>query len=564
MYSIDYFKTEPTQMRIGQVICIHGQYPCSLWYVKNIEDDDNQEDDYEYADENLDQGLATLYEIEYDGTSYYPKMNTPKIVQIYISNIKYTIISNASIICQFPLNYIQLYHLQRVHNRAPSFGDMIQLKYYDAFMPFMVINYSPVDKAHFVMSLHTSRVFKTYHLILELSEYNIISTKELRYSIITSQVNKGYSLELQKLDSGIEVKTRGSYLFDRSMHENMDMETYDFEDIVSQSIISNDLIHNPTTSMEFYYRSSNDNSDTYDSTSDDDYTDSSVSPRLPIYIPAKMAEPVETPDSLGNEYIRQDCDRYTDEYSYNDNQTDKEDEYQNDNNQYYEDEEDEYQTDNNKYCEDEEDEYQTDNNKYCEDEEDEYQTDNNQYYEDEDEDEEDAEDGYRYEYYNYIDNKTQYNADDYDTEDTLTNKEIKDTQPNQDTDIKQNIQEQPASIKINETVEETYSFFTDDIINEVKSFFNEDTKKEIDEFLNDKEVIEAGNAIKHAVSEVISYLQTVSEPTEDLTQTSHKDTSIEEDKGNKEIVYDDIIVINNDDILDDVSINEAPTPCSIM
>ena len=98
----------------------------------------------------------------------------------------------------------------------------------------------------------------------------------------------------------------------------------------------------------------------------------------------------------------------------------------------------------------------------------------------------------------------------------------------------------------------------------MKSFFNEDAKKEIDEFLNDKEVIEAGYAIKHAVSEVISYLQIVTDPNEDLPRTSHNDPSIEKDNANKEILYDDIIVINDDDIHDDVSINEAPTPCSIM
>jgi hypothetical protein len=224
MYSIDYFKKQQTQMKIGQVICIHGQYPCSLWYVANIEDayNSNYDDDgdYDASDDEVESILATLYEVEYNGTEYYPTLNPPKIVQVYISNIQYNIISEPPIVCQFPSNYIQLYHSRRVVERASRFGDMIQLKYYDAFMPFMIINYNPVDKAHFVMSLHTSRSFKTYHLILELSEFSTLSTKELRYSIVTSFVNKGYSLELQKIDAAIEFKTRANYLFNMDKNLN--------------------------------------------------------------------------------------------------------------------------------------------------------------------------------------------------------------------------------------------------------------------------------------------------------------------------------------------------------
>ena len=136
---------------------------------------------------------------------------------------------------------------------------------------------------------------------------------------------------------------------------------------------------------------------------------------------------------------------------------------------------------------------------------------------------------------------------------------------------------------------------------------NEDTKKEIDAFLNDKEVIEAGNAIKHAVEEVISYLQIVSNPTENVSPISQtKDaneetpmylnenrqsnsalsinseyiskTNIIDDKmpileddisktniidDKVPILEDDVIVINDDEINQSYIIDE-PVPCLIM
>ena len=125
MYSIDYFNKQQTQMKIGQVICIHGQYPCSLWYVKNIDNEYNS--NCEETDDEVETILATLYEVEYNGTEYCPKLNPPKIVQVYISNIQYNIMSDTQIVCQFPSNYIQLYHSRRVVERASRFGDMIQL-----------------------------------------------------------------------------------------------------------------------------------------------------------------------------------------------------------------------------------------------------------------------------------------------------------------------------------------------------------------------------------------------------------------------------------------------------
>ena len=114
----------------------------------------------------------------------------------------------------------------------------------------------------------------------------------------------------------------------------------------------------------------------------------------------------------------------------------------------------------------------------------------------------------------------------------------------------------------------------------MKSFFNEDAQKGIDEFLNDKEVIEAGYAIKHAVSEVISYLQIVSNTTEDIAEekVSPQDEEVDspiiqhinieptiQDAEDEKVstMEDDVIVINNDDI-SQTCIADEPVPCSIM
>ena len=565
MYSIDYFKKQQTQMKIGQVICIHGQYPCSLWYVKNIDDEynSNSDDDYDASDDELENLMVTLYEVEYNGTEYCPKLNPPKIVQVYISNIKYNIISDTQIVCQFPSNYIQLYHSRRVVERVSRFGDMIQLKYYDAFMPFMIINYNPVDKAHFVMSLHTSRIFKTYHLILELSEFSTLSTKELRYSIITSSVNKGYSTELQKIDSTIEFKTRANYLF------NIDKDMYDLEDFITKSTVLDESINIPTKSMEWYCHSNSGYDDNDDSTSDDDYTDTSVSPRLPIYIPMKAVNPVEIyceDDNQEDLYEREyngekyNHDEYTDSYTDDQNDYDDYDEQYNHFNQadYEDDDEEKYNQYNQADYEDDDDEEKYNQYNQIDDEE--------QYNQADDEDNhEDYKDNTNLENHiepeNHIETENQYNKEEYKIH--SEQKDIILDSPNQETNKNNEYQHKQKS-------QETYSFFTDDIINDLKSFFNEDAQKEIDDFLNDKEVIEAGNAIKHAVTEVISYLNisipmevtSIIIPEEHVVETEVILPNIPEEH-EVETDLEDTIVINAEDI-NNTYINEAPTPCSIM
>jgi len=592
MYSIDYFKTHHTQMEIGQVICIHGQYPCSLWYVKNINTEYNSCDGYESMDEDVEYTLATLYEVEYNGTDYYPKLNPPKILQVYISNIQYNIISSTSIMCKFPSNYIQLYHLQRVAQRKSQFGDMIQLKYYDAFMPFMIINYEPVDKAHFVMSLHTSRIFKTYHLILELSEFSTISTKELRYSIITSKVNKGYSLELQKIDSAIDYKTRANYLF------IMDKDVYDLEDFITksnvlyESSILDESSNIPTKSMEWYCHSSDDNNDD-SSTSNDDYTDASVSPRLPIYIPMKVTKTPEislhSQESYTHTYTEDDIDYYYNQYLqeeedkyYKQKQQYQEEQYQEEQYQKEQDHEQQYQQDQYQEEQYQEEQYQEEQDQeqqqYQEEQyqEEQYQeqdeTENyNQSIEAEEEKEEkydnydqEQEERYadnQYKHEEYVDNTTEYSDKDYES------------QYNNDNIDNDNVSNTTKESKPLENTDETYSFFTDDIINELKSFFNEDAKKEIDELLNDSDVIEVGHAIKNAFTEVISYLHTSYDTTEEVSTPIIQEevsTPIIQEEAKQPLpiedeLYNDVIIINNNDIIhDDVSINEAPTPCSIM
>jgi hypothetical protein len=167
---IDFFSKK--ELVAGSIIGIYGTYYSnnyfSYWYVYSI-------DDFRITLIALDQ-------------YYQPIIINPEFIQIEISLINYFIVSNENDIV-ITQNYFQNFYQNRIIKRKPRYGDLLLIKNnlynYDVFS---VLNYDPISGSHLVVQVDYSNIYyynsRNHNLVLDLCNYYVISTKELRRDII--------------------------------------------------------------------------------------------------------------------------------------------------------------------------------------------------------------------------------------------------------------------------------------------------------------------------------------------------------------------------------------------
>jgi len=202
---IDFF--EKKKLNVGNIICIYGTYyPISNWYVHNI-----------------DENLLTLIKLD---NNYIPLLIEPELIQIEKNLIKYYKISNASSI-KITQNYFQSYYKNRVLKKKPRYGDILHIKNnLEQYEIFRVLNFDPVSGSYLCIegdySYKKNYCSRNHNIILNLSDYVVVSTKELRRDIIEKSKQMKLTLSmcnyerLYRLDDIIEFKYSMNYLVEQS------------------------------------------------------------------------------------------------------------------------------------------------------------------------------------------------------------------------------------------------------------------------------------------------------------------------------------------------------------
>jgi hypothetical protein len=205
---IDFF--EKKELLIGSIIGIYGTYyPISYWNVHNLDED-----------------ILTLIKLD---KNYMPLLIEPEMIQIEKSLINFFIVSNFNNLV-IPYNYFQSYYQNRIIQKKPRYGDLILLKNnindYDLFR---ILNFDPITGSHLCVEANYSNqqnyYSRNHSILLNLSIFSVVSTKELRRDIIEKSKQLKLSLSksnyerLKFLDDYLLFKDIMNYLEEKS-HQN--------------------------------------------------------------------------------------------------------------------------------------------------------------------------------------------------------------------------------------------------------------------------------------------------------------------------------------------------------
>jgi hypothetical protein len=228
---IDFFSKK--ELVAGSIIGIYGTYYSnnyfSYWYVYSI-------DDFRITLIALDQ-------------YYKPILINPEFIQIEISLINYFILSNENDIV-ITQNYFQNFYQNRIIKKKPRYGDLLLIKnnlyHYDVFS---VLNYDPISGSHLVVQVDYSNIYyynsRNYNLVLDLCNYCVISTKELRRDIIEKSRKIKASLKnlnyepLHIFDEIDCFNTYMNYLVEKT--ENMETQLVELDFLTSENQVSKPL-----------------------------------------------------------------------------------------------------------------------------------------------------------------------------------------------------------------------------------------------------------------------------------------------------------------------------------
>jgi len=214
---IDFFMKN--DIVIGSIICIYGTYyPISYWYVHNIDDD-----------------LLTLIKLSND---YLPLLLEPEMIQIEKHLIHFYITSQFNNLF-LPSNYFQTYYQNRIIKKKQRYGDFIHIKnnfnHYDLFR---VLNYDPISGSYLCFdcdySNHKKNYSRNHSIILNLSDFSVVSTKELRCELLEKSKQIKLSIKnsnferLDFLDDMILFKNIMNYIEEKSNQYNIRLNELGF------------------------------------------------------------------------------------------------------------------------------------------------------------------------------------------------------------------------------------------------------------------------------------------------------------------------------------------------
>jgi len=207
---IDFFMKN--EIVIGSIIGIFGTYyPISYWYVHNV-----------------DENLLTLIKLSND---FLPLLLEPELIQIEKHLIHFYIVSQCNNFF-LPNNYFQTYYQNRIIKKKQRYGDFLHIKNnlnnYDLFR---VLNYDPISGSYLCVecdySNHKKNYSRNHSIILNLSDFYVVSTKELRCELLekSKQINlsiKNSNFErLHFLDGMVLFKNIMNYIEEKSNQYNI-------------------------------------------------------------------------------------------------------------------------------------------------------------------------------------------------------------------------------------------------------------------------------------------------------------------------------------------------------
>lgn len=209
---------EKNKLKIGNVIGISGiYYRAQNWYVSSV-------DDYSVTLVGLDDN--------------YKPLETPKVLNVEINLIHYYLISKTNKKLKIDQSYLNQFYKNKGSVKKAKYGDIILLETVcGTSVPFYVLNYDPISGSYLVYEILFSDMdYKnsTKSLILELCQFKVVSTKELRRDIFEKSKKMHQMLqttnynELMRIDDIIEFQAKMEYLAEKSQKCEMKLKELEF------------------------------------------------------------------------------------------------------------------------------------------------------------------------------------------------------------------------------------------------------------------------------------------------------------------------------------------------
>ena len=209
---------EKNKLKIGNVIGISGiYYRAQNWYVSSV-------DDYSVTLVGLDDN--------------YKPLATPKVLNVEINLIHYYLISKTNKKLKIDQSYLNQFYKNKGSVKKARYGDIILLETVcGTSVPFYVLNYDPISGSYLVYEIlfsDTDYKNSTKSLILELCQFTVVSTKELRRDIFEKSKKMHQLLqttnynELMRIDDIIEFQAKMEYLAEKSQKCEMKLKELEF------------------------------------------------------------------------------------------------------------------------------------------------------------------------------------------------------------------------------------------------------------------------------------------------------------------------------------------------